>query len=209
MGDLLMRMLKRNEANSKMARLNIAYHIGNMAKREKISFEQAVTNFLTNISTGKASPYLIGAYKIADPKNLYPTRTALLKWVKEWSKNIPEGQKRKPRIDKNRTAKARKQIIEFILLYRKKHRWSLAKEIHHFLERLRFDRLPPYMKEAAIHAHGKPGSARDKMLKRSTIYKWIKMYEKAGYDIEALKPKHREKPVMPHANDNSNPKTVR
>lgn len=202
----MMSRLAKTKQNSKMARLNIAYHIGNISKREKISLEQAVTNFSANIATGNATPYLIGAFKIADPNNPIPSREKLLKWVKRWERNIPDGQQRKEnksKIDKERTAEARKQIIEFILLYRKKHQWSLAKEIAHFLERLRFARLPPYMMDAAKYAHGKPGMADDLMLKRSTIYRWINYYEKSGYDIKALKPKHREKPVMPHANDNA------
>ena len=204
----MMSRLSRTKANTKMARLNITYHIGNLARRNNLSAEEAVSIFLTNIRTGTASPYLIGASKIADSEHNHLVKNRVIRWVKQWQNNIPDGQKPRKRktrgskVDTLKVAKARLIIIEHLLARQVARSRSLGKEIEYFIKRHKEDRLPYYLKEAIKDGHARPGNLDYVSIAKCTLYEWVRKYRVSGNDIEALRPIPPSYPKPPYANDN-------
>lgn len=205
----MMNRLTRTKANTKMARLNITYHIGNYARRNNLSVEEAVSIFLTSVRTGTASPYLIGAAKIADSEHNHLVRSRVIRWVKSWQNNIPNGQEAKVRktrgakVDTLKVAKARLVIIEHLQSRQKARNTSAGKEIAHFIKRHKEDRLPAYLKEAIRDGHARPGQRDYVNIAKCTLYEWMRKYRISGSDIEALRPLPSSYPKPPYANDNT------
>lgn len=205
----MMSRLAKTKQNSKMARLNITSHIANLARRNKMTPEDAVTLFFTNIRTGNASPYLIGASKIADPYDKLLNYKRVVRWVKRWQKDVPNGQQAKarkttdPKIDAQIVAEARREIILHILSKQKRRNSSARKEIDHFIGRLKVDKLPNYLRIAVKNSNARPGKRDYVGIARCTIEGWMRVYRKSGNNLEALKPLPSSVAKPPYANDNN------
>jgi transposase len=203
------KQVKLNKANMQ-ARRNITYHVGNMAERENMTVQQAARTFRASVMASQTSLYLSEAAHSATPGEWPPSEKNIIRWVRQWQRNKPKGQTRKPvktrtpRIDPGKVAVGRKRVLEYILARRKQRQSTISAEIKNFQERLRFHRLAPDVQEAAKDAHAAPGSKTDISISRGTLYSWLQSYENSGYDIDALVPKKTAKQKKPYANDNSN-----
>lgn len=96
-------------------------------------------------------------------------------------------------------ALARQEIVEYILMVQNLHDLSLRKAVIHFEERASERNIAPHIIEAVITAHGRPAQVASITLSRSTLYRWIRTYIKAGRKLEALQPKPSK---TLYANDN-------
>lgn len=85
-------------------------------------------------------------------------------------------------------ALARQQIVEYILMVQKQHDLSLRKAVIHFEERARKRNIAPHIIEAVITAHGRPAQLASITVSRSTLFRWIRIYNRAGKRVEALEP---------------------
>lgn len=87
-----------------------------------------------------------------------------------------------------KVAEARKEIIEFVLLYQKIHDISLSSAVRMVHERIVIRKLPPHLVDAVLIANARPHRFGAVTISTKTLFRWIRAYRLADGDKMALAP---------------------